>query len=106
MSGGAASKRKGSRIERELVHLHKLAGIDCKRVPLSGAVDGFKGDLRIVEDFTGEVKGRKTGRGFTVIERWLGDNDFLFLRQDRKKPLVVMPWGMYAWLMSKAGKDL
>ena len=34
---GAMSKRKGSRIERELVELHRDIGVHAERVPLSGA---------------------------------------------------------------------
>jgi len=34
---GAMSKRKGSRIERELVQLRKDIGVFAERVPLSGA---------------------------------------------------------------------
>jgi hypothetical protein len=35
--GGARHRRKGSRIERELVELHRALGIHCERYPLSGA---------------------------------------------------------------------
>jgi Holliday junction resolvase len=34
---GAMSTRKGSRIERELVQLHRDIGVHCERYPLSGA---------------------------------------------------------------------
>jgi len=34
---GVASKRKGSRIEREIVQLHRGIGVHVERVPLSGA---------------------------------------------------------------------
>jgi hypothetical protein len=29
------------------------------------------------------------GAGFMVMERWLGDNDLVFLRRDRADPMVV-----------------
>ncbi len=52
------SKRKGTRLERDLVHRHSAAGIDCEPVPLSGAVGGsYSGDLRIGR-YRGEVKAR------------------------------------------------
>ena len=46
-----------------------------------------------------EVKARAGGGGFKTLERWLGDNDLLFLRRDRSTPLVVMPWSLYEQLM-------
>jgi hypothetical protein len=93
------SRSKGLRIERELVHLHRDAGIPASRVPLSGQHGGeYAGDLKVL-DLTGEAKGRKDGHGFTLLERWLGQHDLLFLRRDRQRPLVVLPWETYLTLM-------
>lgn len=39
------SRNKGSRVERELVALLKENGWEAFRVPLSGAAQGFKGDV-------------------------------------------------------------
>lgn len=87
------SRDKGQRIERE------DAGIPASRVPLSGAAGGeYAGDLRIL-DLVAEVKARANGEGFKTLEAWLGDNDLLFLRRDRQRPLVVLPWGTYLVLM-------
>jgi hypothetical protein len=99
---GLKSPRKGSRIERELVQLHRGAGIPAERVPLSGAAGGtFSGDLRVAGGMRAEVKARASGEGFRVLERWLGEMDLLFLRRDRSKPLVVMPWTVYEQLMDR-----
>jgi hypothetical protein len=93
------SRDKGQRIERELVHLHLDAGIPASRVPLSGAAGGaYAGDVRIL-DLRAEVKARATGAGFKQLETWLGDHDLLFLRRDRQRPLVCMPWSTYVMLM-------
>lgn len=101
------SKRKGNRIERELVHLHQAAGIEAERVPLSGAAGGsYSGDLVIGIDWRAEVKARANGEGFKTLEKWLGDNDMLFLRRDRAAPMVLMPWAVYARLMgAQAGAE-
>jgi hypothetical protein len=48
----------------------------------------------------GEVKARGNGEGFALLERWLGDADMLFLRRDRAEPLVVVPWRVWARLLS------
>ena len=36
-NGGARHRRKGNRVEREIVDIHKAIGIHAERVPLSGA---------------------------------------------------------------------
>lgn len=100
----AASRRKGNRIEREIVALHFDIGIHAERVPLSGASHyrGNGGDVDVYPlgtdeaPLVAEVKARKNGGGFTTISRWLGDNDVLFLRQDREDPLVLLPWRTWA----------
>lgn len=100
---GKASRNKGQRIERELVHLHVAAGIPAERVPLSGAAGGsFTGDLRIAGTLRAEVKARGDGSGFVTLERWLGEQDVLFLKRDRQPPLVCMPWATYLALMQAA----
>lgn len=91
----AGRRRKGSRVEREVVALHEAEGVAAKRVPLSGAQQGWRGDVRVGNDLVGEVKARKGGAGFAVLERWLGENDLLFVRRDRGAFLVVMPWRVY-----------
>lgn len=100
----SSSKRKGSRIERELVNLHEPLGIPCKRVPLSGAAEGFKGDLWLTlagQQMAAEVKARANGSGFRTLENWLGENDLLFLRRDRSTPMVVLTWETYSKLATQ-----
>lgn len=93
-------REKGLRLEREIVHLHQDAGIPAERIPLSGAAGGsFAGDIKIADEYIAEVKGRANGEGFATIKRWLAENDILFLREDRRKPLVVLPWEVYQELM-------
>lgn len=104
---GKAPRQKGDRIEREIINLHEDLDIHAERYPLSGSTR-FRGsghDIDIYADDEGgaplvaEVKSRKNGEGFAQLEKWLGDYDLLFLRRDRKKPLVVMPWRVYIYLM-------
>jgi hypothetical protein len=97
---GPRHRRKGNRIERELVQLHKALGIHAERYPLSGA-SRFRGsghdlDLYIFgadeAPLIAESKARRSGGGFTTIERWLSEYDVLFLRRNHADPLVVAPW--------------
>jgi hypothetical protein len=79
-------------------------GIHAESVPLSGAVRyrGNGGDIDIyvrgtgTPPYTAEVKARGDGNGFRTLIRWLAGHDALFLWQDRKEPLVVVP--MHVWL--------
>jgi Holliday junction resolvase len=95
------SRAKGDRFERDVVSRHIAAGIEAVKVPLSGAVEGFKGDVIVGRDgYRGECKSRKNGEGFAVIEGWLKGNDLLFMKRDRAEPLVVMTFEMYIRLMA------
>ncbi|MBO0737073.1 MAG: hypothetical protein J2P48_10955 [Alphaproteobacteria bacterium] len=104
---GARHRRKGNAIERQLVASHRDIGIHCERYPLSGA-SKFRGsghDLdvyvfgREAAPLVAEVKGRKNGQGFALLEKWLSTFDLLFLRRNRQEPLVVLPWRTYVGLL-------
>lgn len=101
-----SAKRKGYRVERQIVDLHKAAGIAAERVPLSGSAGGgFAGDIVVEDTLRGEIKARKSGDGFKVLEKWIGNHDLLFLRRDRQEPLVTMQWSTYVHLLREATKD-
>jgi hypothetical protein len=82
----SAAKRKGSGFEREVVEFLKAAGLPAKRVPLSGAMAEYKGDV-MMGGYVIECKRRKAG--FRTLYGWLGDNDFLVFRDDKCEPLIV-----------------
>ncbi len=107
-------KAKGSRVEREIVQALHGAGIPARKVPLSGALkwqkaskDGdLTGDLVIgpeARELRAEVKARKDGAGFAVLERWLGDLDVLVLKRNRAQPFVALPWDRFVALLRAAG---
>ena len=98
MAGGRSSKTKGTRVERELVKKLEKDGIPAWRVPMSGAIGGsLNSDIKIGPDreWDCEVKARKGGGGFVQIERWLGNNQCLFLKRDFQDPLVVVEWDVF-----------
>jgi len=100
-SPGRRSRNKGARVEREIVALHQAMGVEAERVPLSGAAGGsYTGDVIVDKRFRAEVKARKNGAGFALIERWLEGNDMLIVKSDRKEPLVVLPWNVYGQLIT------
>ena len=100
-SPGRRSRNKGARVEREIVALHQALGVEAERVPLSGAAGGsYTGDVIVDKRYRAEVKARKDGGGFALIERWLEGNDMLIVKSDRKEPLVVLPWSTYGQLIT------
>ena len=117
MAGGRASRQKGDRREREIVARHVGMGIKAARVPLSGAAGGaYSGDVDVyargddAAPLVTEVKARSSGEGFATIERWLGENDALFLVRDAPapfkpapEPLVVLPWRTWAEFIKTRG---
>jgi len=103
---------KGARIEREIVNAHQKMGVRAERYPLSGSTR-FRGSGHDVDIYAfgrdeapavAEVKGRANGKGFTMLERWLGEYDVLFLRRDRADPLVVLPFRVWQRLIT-GGED-
>jgi Holliday junction resolvase len=80
---GAGHRRKGDRLEREIVARHRALGIHSERYPLSGATR-FRGQGHDVDVYpfgtseapiVAEVKGRRNGSGFVTLEKWLGTYD-------------------------------
>lgn len=108
---GKASRDKGARREREMVEkLNSLPGVVANRVPLSGAMQGYKGDIKAFFAILGrplqvEVKARKAADGWCVIKQWLASNDLLLLVEDRQMPLVVLPWATFSALLSGRGEE-
>lgn len=94
---GRKSRNKGARRERELVHKYmEIPGVFSERVPLSGAMGTYKGDLKIEVgpyQWTAEVKARASG--FKQIYTWLGSNDLLHVQADRAEPLAILPWSRW-----------
>ena len=105
---GAGPRRKGDRLERELVARHKALGVHAERYPLSGASQ-FRGsghDVDIYalgqdEALAAEVKARKNGAGFATLEKWLANYDALFLRRNGADPLVLLPWRVWAGILGE-----
>lgn len=91
---GRMSRDKGANYEREVVNQAKDVGLESRRVPLSGALEHFKGDVQIKPTFatdfwTFELKRRK------ALPAWmldaLGENAGLILRADNEKSVAVIP---------------
>jgi hypothetical protein len=91
MRGGKGPKRKGSRVEREVLALLKGAGLEAKRVPLSGSAPDYPGDLEVELPGLGRVLVEVKARKRLALEAWLEGRGLLVLKPDRRPPLAVMP---------------
>ncbi len=97
------SKEKGSRFERAIVVALNAHGLNAKRVPLSGAVQGFKGDIHF--DCQGMpmpivAECKKRANGFKTIRAMRGDADILICADDRTDPQVCMSFEYFCALAS------
>jgi len=100
---GKCQRQRGDRFEREFVNFMREGDIPAQRVPLSGATDFHKGDvvLRPVcmgqETLVGELKRRK------ALPEWivgaLGEHDFMAMREDNGKTLVVISAALFRDLL-------
>lgn len=93
---GAKHRRKGDRVEREIVQLLIRSGIWAERYPLSGAShfrdSGHDIDVyvfgRDAVPHQYEVKSRKDGKGFALIDRWLEECHGLITKANNRDPIV------------------
>lgn len=88
-----SSKSKGTRYERELVHMCQDVGIGAYRVPMSGSLSGFSSaceDDVVIDDYGRiEVKYRRRAEGFSRFYDWIGDADGVWLEASG---LIVLTW--------------
>ncbi len=90
MPGGRAPRRKGDRVEREVLARLREGGLEARRVPLSGSAPGWEGDLVVRLPGLGEVRAEVKARKRFGLEAWLEGRGLLLLKPDRKPPLVVL----------------
>ena len=103
------SRAKGMRRENEFVAMHEDMNVPARRI--SGMyVSGH--DLQVecipnANKFSAEVKGRRTGAPpMKTLNKWRkNDPDLLFIKEDRKPPLVVMSWTAYERLLKAFERD-
>jgi Holliday junction resolvase len=88
---GRRSKDKGYRYENELRLEFIECGLDCRRVPLSGAGDE-KGDIVLTCTWGQEMRGeaKRRARLPAYLTGALDQHDFAVFREDRGKSFVLL----------------
>lgn len=98
--GGRAARRKGKVAEYEVRDYFRNKGYPCIRVPLSGASEGYKGDVEVdlglPSKIYGEVKSRK--KEFTSV--------YALLDTLMKGKAGIVSNGEYSALLSYHFEDL
>lgn len=93
---GKHSRNKGARFEREIVNTLKERGYLAERIPLSGAMGSFKGDVQVkIGNRTLKFECKSLANGFKFLYSKLGDNDALILRADRQEALIVLKFDQW-----------
>ena len=100
---GKAPRQKGDRLERLAVDILRSYGLDAKRVPLSGAMRGYKGDIVIpISGHLWRLECKARGTGFNLIYKALGEgNQACIIKADRTDPVICMPLRVFAAQMAK-----
>jgi len=86
MRGGRGPKRKGSRVEREVLAILREAGLEARKVPLSGSAPDYPGDLEVELPGLGRVVVEVKARKKVALEAWLEGRGLLVLKADRRPP--------------------
>ncbi|KKL21789.1 hypothetical protein LCGC14_2441960 [marine sediment metagenome] len=101
------SKKKGTGFETEMVKLLQKIGCKARRQPGSGAIQDFPCDIQIGDPVTGRMfcENKIRADGFKRLYKWLSGADILFIRADRKEPLVVIPFSKIPGFVDILGRD-
>lgn len=113
MAKTAGSKRqKGNRLELAVAQRLREAGFDARRMPLSGAADGFEGDIYSPETgFCWELKNQET---WSIGKWWDQAKDqayskpacLVISRNRYPEPLVVIELKEFVWLLKNRPTEL
>lgn len=102
------AKSKGYRFEKEVADTLTNSGIDAERVPLSGSFGG-KYDCDVVIGTPEQPKAKIEAKYRENINKdiwvWLKGNDFLALRRNKHKALIVMDIDKFIELYKAAHKE-
>lgn len=103
---GKAPKRKGARVEREMVQALREAGLEARRIPTSGnSRGGWPYDLEVHLPGVGAVPVEVKARKRFALEAWLPEGGLLVLKPDRKPPLVVLPLEAFLEMVGDPGRQ-
>ena len=86
---GIKSRRKGARIELDVLHQLQDAGLTCEKLSYAWKKTHDVKLGMLGRDNKMEIKCR--ANGFATIYKWLEPVDLLILRRDRSEALAVMP---------------
>ena len=89
---GIKSRRKGARIELDVLHTLQDAGVKCEKLSYAWKKTHDVKVRMLERDCQLEIKCRASG--FRQLYKWLEPVDLLVVRADRSEALAVMPLSM------------
>lgn len=107
----SSKKAKGSRLEKEVAKAFRDAGLDKKagRMPLSGAMEGFKSDIHTTLPMTIECKNQETWQPLAYMDQASRDADVtgkmpvVIMSKNRlPEPMVMMKFGDWIEILQRA----
>ncbi len=107
----ASAKQKGSRLERDVAKSLRDAGLDknAGRMPLSGAMEGFKSDIHTTLPMIIECKNQETWSPLAYMEQAQRDADItgkmpvVIMSKNRlPEPMVMMKMGDWIEILQRA----
>ncbi len=85
------SKRKGSAFELEIARAFQDCGIAAEKMPLSGALPDYPGDVTAaVRGVDRSFQCKRRARAFSTLYGYLSGAYAAIIRDDRTETLVVM----------------
>lgn len=97
-------KTKGRGFEHQVADTLTEAGIESRRVPMSGALRDLGHDLDgdVIIKATGEKVECKFRQNISVqLWDWLEENDYLAIKRNYKQPLMIMTLDKFITLLKK-----
>lgn len=109
---GRGNRVKGVAFERVVAKFFSSIGWYAKKVPGSGGISGFRGDVQAAKSQEEWNKGHKWvieckrwKAGLTTIRRYLPDGGILIHKSDGEKEIVIMSAATFAEIVSGKGGE-
>jgi Holliday junction resolvase len=85
------SKRKGAGFELEVLRRLQACGLVVEKMPLSGALPNYSGDIAAsIRGAIRKLECKRRGRAFGTLYSLMGQSYALVIRDDHTDPLVVL----------------
>lgn len=98
MKTPSGRKRKGSKLERDIVKLFEAHGLKARRQPLSGALQDFPHDVQVEVPGYGRliIEAKSWKHGWRTGDAAMGKAELLVMKRDYGEPMVYLSLATFA----------